>query len=103
MMCQFKDMTKEQIEKRIEELEAIYDMENVDSDEMIKPQIVELFILRDIKMHLDPVEQIEWALEKLQRYSCTTLRDELMQYHRKDTIFEFYNECTFEELMCLGY
>ena len=84
---------------RMKELEELFE-----SDILIDVEdIAELYYLRDLNLKLDFNDQIKWALKKLENISKKPLRKDLLIFIESDDVYEFYKNCTLDELYCLGY
>lgn len=75
----------------------------IDNTVYTHENIVELYYLRDIEMGLNPNDQIEWALQKLDNSFRHPSRFELVVFQDSSDILNFYKTCTLEELLFLGY
>ena len=95
---------KSGIYMRLAALEELYNRMCVKSDARYKAELVELYYLRDIQMGLDAKWQIQWAIDKLQRSGrFGNVQAELAVFDGTYDNLQFYEACTFEELMYLGY
>lgn len=82
------------------------ELENIlNNDTIYHTELVELYYLRDLDLGLDPNEQIKWGINKLRNgYGpYKPLRNELLILINSSDNLQFYKECTFDELMYLGY
>jgi hypothetical protein len=85
---------------RIQELEDIY--YNLNPAQDLKQHVIELYYLRDYAMRLNLMEQIRWCTHKLE-YRTPHLRQELLRFEGTSDNIGFYNACTLDELVYLGY